>query len=128
MPTKEAAEISFVAGGAGLGDFEKNGIRVAIDMNRSDQLDVPARRAFAPKLLSRATEIDRVAGTHGFFKALLIHPSEHEDFARHMILSDRRKEPIDSTAKVRIFLQTTIQSTGPFELDLVIGMDKSCNR
>ena len=83
-----------MAGGAGLADFQEDGVLVAVDADLDDVLLVAGRVALAPEAFARARPVDGAAGVDGELKRFGIHPGEHEDFAGVGILRDGGDEAV----------------------------------
>src|SRR5438105_3686714 len=57
-------------------------------------LYISAGRALLPQLAAAAAPERRLAGSQRAAKALAVHPSEHQHFARERVLHDRRCETL----------------------------------
>src|SRR5437879_1948164 len=82
-PSKEAAQVAFMAGGAAdLMYLEQHRVGVAVEEDLPDFLDVARFLALAPQALPAAAKVDGPAGTHGLLERFLVHPRQHQHLPR----------------------------------------------
>ncbi|AGJ54391.1 hypothetical protein F750_1896 [Streptomyces sp. PAMC 26508] len=83
-----------MAGGARLVDLHQDGVGVAVERDRPDLLGVPGGVALDPVLLAAAGPVGAAARGEGAVQRLVVHPAEHEDLARVVLLGDGREESV----------------------------------
>src|SRR4029078_4922042 len=83
---EETASVAFMAGGAGLLDFEQDCVGVAIDKDGCDDLGVAALFTFGQEAAASATVINGPTSAHGFVVGLGVHPGDHEHLAGRGVL------------------------------------------
>jgi len=98
--SEKAARVSFVARRADLFDHDQNRVRIAIDADFGHALAVPTLLALSPKRAPRSAVVCRISGSNGFQVRLLIHPSQHKDFAASSVLSDGREQAVRASSKI----------------------------
>lgn len=83
-----------VARRSDLLDLNKEAVLITVDGNGLHMLEVPARFAFDPKLLARATPVRTEARSLGLGQAGLVHPRHHQDLAVGRILDNRGNQSV----------------------------------
>ena len=83
-----------MAGGADLFDLQKYAVFIAVEINASHPLQVPALLPFFPQLFARAAPIVRVPRFEGEAVCLLVHVGLHEHFSALEILRDGADEAL----------------------------------
>jgi hypothetical protein len=79
--------------GADRRDAYEQGIRVAINPNVAHLQNMPAGFAFFPKLVSRPRKENHFAAALRQLKRLIVHKSQHQYFARGLVLNDCGDQP-----------------------------------
>ena len=77
-----------MAGPAGLPNFQKHRVLVAIDFDIDNGLCVSGRFAFDPQALPRSAPIRRPAGFNRRLQGLSIHPGQHQNLMGFHVLGD----------------------------------------
>ncbi len=77
-----------MAGGSDLVDVSEQGVRIAVDREGADLLEVARRLTFEPEFFAAAAIVVHQAGRNGFFKSFLVHVSLHQDFLRTLFADD----------------------------------------
>src|SRR5262249_50527125 len=86
---EEAAGVALVTRRpADLMHFQKDGVRVAIDVNLAHLLEVAALLTLAPELVATAAEVDGPPCAKRLLVGFAVHPRQHEDRACLRIRSD----------------------------------------
>src|SRR4051794_26036742 len=88
----EARPRAGVAGRAGRLDEGEQRVAVAVEAQRPDLLDVPARRALVPQLVARAAPQVQLAGLARLRHRLGVGIGEGQDLSRAPVLHDDRDE------------------------------------
>ena len=87
---KKAAVAAGVAGCACLDDLYKQGIIIAVAVNRNDFLKMTARCALIPKLLPASGPEPGITRFKRFFKGFPVHIRKHQHFAGAVLLNNSR--------------------------------------
>ena len=77
---------------AHLFHFQENRIRVAVDIDFFDELDIAGFFAFAPEFVPAAAVVTSTARTQCFLVGFSVHPGQHEHFTGLSILGYRRHQ------------------------------------
>ena len=73
---------------------EQNNIAVAVQTQVADMLHMAGFLAFAPQALAGTRPVHGTAGADGLLQGLLIHPGDHQDLARGLVLRNRRDQTL----------------------------------
>ena len=117
--TEETRFVTFVAGGAVLGNLNQEGVTIAIERDIANRLGVSAFLAFHPELLAGTTPEMSFAGFHCLLQRSTVHPGHHQDTAGGLFLNNCRDQSIGSP------LQFIIETHGLGYLRQISGNDKS---
>ena len=88
---KEATLITFVARCALLANLQEDCVRITVDEDLFNRLNVPAHFTLAPKSLSTATIVDSLSAIDRFVECLSVHIGQHQHFIGLSILRDDRE-------------------------------------
>ncbi len=91
---KKARLIARVTCAAGLLDFKKQRVFIAIHRPADDALHVAARLTFHPVFLPRAGKINHHPFSERHADRLLIHPRHHQHALAFRVLDDGRDEAV----------------------------------
>ena len=73
---------------ANLIHFDQNCVRIAVEKNLAQRLDIAAFLTLSPKFFTAAAVIDDSPRLQRLVVGFLIHLSQHQDIARFRVLSD----------------------------------------
>ena len=80
--------IALVAGAALLADLDQQHIRIAIDMDRFDNLNMSGRRSLVPQGPARPRVKMGLPDLERFPQGRLVHPRHHQHLAAFHLLHD----------------------------------------
>ena len=99
-----------MASSAFLGNFQQNGISVAVDKDIVNILHVSGRLPLQPEFLAASAPVTGLLSLQGHFQAFPVHPGHHQHFSGFVILNDCRNQPffIEFDGLKKAFLQVLI--------------------
>ena len=75
-------------------DHKQNRVCVTIETELAQQLDLPGRLAFSPQPAARPRPVTSPAFAQGRADCIAVHPRQHQDFARIMLLGYGSNKPV----------------------------------
>ena len=83
-----------MTGDALLINYKQKCVAVTIETELAQQLNLPGRLAFSPEPAARPRPVTGPAFAQGCANRIAVHPGNHEDFARIMLLGYGSNEAI----------------------------------